>query len=117
MASSKADRFDPHLYQLSLWFKDLAHPARIIIILYLLEHGTTSYDTLCKQIILDKKTVSQHLRFLRKEDIIFRNEIYPHSYYTANIKTAMVYLVKSRDLIDMLIHLLRSKSEQTLPFI
>lgn len=114
MASSKANRFDPHLYELSLWFKDLGHPARIIIVLHLLEYGTTSYDTLCKLIILDKVTVSQHLCYLREEGIISMQEISPHSYYSLNTETVVKYVLKSKDLIDKIIRLLRKSSDQDL---
>lgn len=93
MASSKADRFDKLLYEQSLWSKANAHPARIKIIDYLLAHGITPYKELCKAIPLARETVSQHLRSLRKLDIIKFDEKYPHSYYELNQE-------KCRDLLN-----------------
>ena len=82
MASSKAHRFDKHLYQQSLYFKALAYPGRILILEYLFLHGRTSYSRLCKQLPLNEKTVSQHLRMLRKEGLVEMDEVYPQSFYT-----------------------------------
>jgi DNA-binding HxlR family transcriptional regulator len=86
MASSKAHRFDKLLYQQSRYFKVLDYPGRILILEYLFLHGRTSYTTLCKQLPLHEKTVSQHLRALRKENLIEMDEIYPHSFYTLDFR-------------------------------
>jgi DNA-binding transcriptional ArsR family regulator len=86
MARSKAWLFDPLLYQQSLWFKAHSHPARIIIIFYLLENGTSSFSEICRHIPLSNETISQHLKSLRKEKLIVLKEKYPYSYYSLNIQ-------------------------------
>ena len=82
MASSKAPLFDPLHFKQSHWSKAFGHPARIIILEYLLHHGTTPFYTLAKLIPLAKTTVSQHLKSLRDAGLIDVSEKYPHSYYT-----------------------------------
>ena len=81
MASSKAPLFDPLSFKQSFWSKALAHPARIIILRHLLDHGTTPFYDLARLVPLAKTTVSQHLRYLREAGLIECSENYPHSYY------------------------------------
>ena len=86
MAYSKAPLFDQVVFQQSFWSKALAHPARIIILTYLLENGVTAFYVLAKKLPLAKTTVSQHLRYLREKGLIDSFEKYPHSYYKINKK-------------------------------
>jgi DNA-binding transcriptional ArsR family regulator len=102
MASSKAHRFDKLLYEQSIWSKALAHPARIIILTYLYEHGTTPYNELCKKIPLARETVSQHLTFLREKDFVTMEESFPHSYYTINDLKCREYIAKILPLFQKL---------------
>lgn len=82
MASPKAPLFDPLLFKQAHWSKAFAHPARIIILEYLLHHGTTPFYTLARLIPLAKTTVSQHLKSLREAGLVDISEKYPHSYYS-----------------------------------
>src|SRR5262245_25356371 len=86
MAFSKAILFDPDRFNQSFWSKAFAHPARIIILTYLLENGTTSFHIIAKLIPLARPTVSQHFRFLRKAGLVTAEDIYPHTYYQLSNK-------------------------------
>ena len=86
MAFSKASSFEESLYRKSFYSKAMAHPARILIITYLLEYGTTRFDILARKIPLAKTTTSQHVRQLREAGIIQATEKFPHTYYTAEEK-------------------------------
>jgi ArsR family transcriptional regulator len=86
MAFSKAPNFPEPLYKESILSKARAHPARIIILNYLLDNGTTSFKDLCRLISLAKTTVSQHLRMLRRDHFIEAEERFPYTYYTINKK-------------------------------
>jgi ArsR family transcriptional regulator len=81
MAFSKAPAFDHHSYQQSLWSKALAHPARIHLLRYLADHGTSSFSELARLLPLHRSTVSQHLRLLRQLHVVTVTERYPHTYY------------------------------------
>jgi len=87
MAYSKAPHFDALAYQQSFWAKALGHPARIMILSHLLEHGVTAFYVLAKMIPLAKTTVSQHLRKLREDGLIESFDKYPHTYYRLNHET------------------------------
>jgi len=84
MAYSKASLFDQVLFKQSFWSKALSHPARIIILTYLLENGVTPFYVIAKKLPLANTTVSQHLRFLRQNGFIESFEKYPHTYYKIN---------------------------------
>ena len=84
MAFSKAPLFDQVVFKQSFWSKAFSHPARIIILTYLLENGTTAFYILAKKLPLAKTTVSQHLRSLREAGLIESFEKYPHTYYKIN---------------------------------
>jgi DNA-binding transcriptional ArsR family regulator len=98
MARSKARLFDPLLYQQSLWFKAHAHPARIIILFYLLENGICPFSQICRHIPLSKEAISQHLKFLRKEKLVILEEKYPYSYYSLNIQQCKLMNKKIKSL-------------------
>ena len=95
MAFSKAPSFPEREYTQSLWNKAQAHPARIIILEYLLENGITPYWKICQLINLAPTTVSQHLRHLRQGDYIEPQVIYPCTYYFI-----------PDDMLDIVTHLL-----------
>ena len=81
MAFSKAPLFPERVYIQSLWNKAQAHPARIMILEYLLENGITPYWKICQLVNLAPTTVSQHLRHLRQAHYIEPHVIYPCTYY------------------------------------
>lgn len=84
MAFSKAREFPPEPLSQSYWSKATAHPARILILLALLQNGPTHFDQLAKMIPLDSTTVSQHLRYLREANLIIPESDYPRTYYSLN---------------------------------
>ena len=86
MAFSKAHRFNTVTYDQSIWAKAQAYPARIIILTYLLENGSTSFEIIRRKIPLARTTVCQHLRILREAGLIHAEDVYPHTYYTLNYK-------------------------------
>jgi DNA-binding transcriptional ArsR family regulator len=88
MAFSKASSFEAFLYKKSFFTKAMAHPARIHIILYLLENGLSPFHDICRGIPLAKTTTSQHLRQLRQSGIIKAKEKFPRTFYLTNPKVA-----------------------------
>ncbi|MEP6645855.1 MAG: winged helix-turn-helix domain-containing protein [Saprospiraceae bacterium] len=100
MASSKAKLFAPLHFDQSRWSKALSHPARIVILLYLLQNGITPFYKLRKQIPLASTTVSQHLRFLRESGCIESEDIFPYTYYKINISFCKSLAAKIADLIS-----------------
>lgn len=96
MAFSKAPLFDAETYQQSIWSKANAHPARIIILKFLLTNGLTSFKTLCTKIPLAPETVSQHLRTLRLCGLIVAEERCPHTYYQLNHEACKVLAKKMK---------------------
>ena len=86
MAFSKANQFPTVVFLQSQWTKALSHPARIYLLLYLLNHGRTSFQDLARVIPLSKSTISQHLLKLRSMELIMAEEKYPHTYYILNRK-------------------------------
>ena len=98
MAYSKAPHFDALAYQQSFWAKALGHPARIMALTHLLEHGETAFYILAKKIPLAKTTVSQHLRKLREDGLVDSFEKYPHTYYRLNHETCQGLAERIRDL-------------------
>ena len=109
MASSKAHRFDKLLYEQSIWFKANAHPARIMIITHLLENGKTQFPVLCRNIPLAKETISHHLKHLRREGLIYLEEVFPHSYYSPDFQKCKSYLEKIKPLLQKFDHLIDTR--------
>jgi len=98
MAFSKAQSFDHTPYIQSFWSKALSHPARIIILNYLMQNGTTSFNEIRKIIPLAPTTVSQHLKYLRQSGLIEPKEKFPHTYYTINIDACKSLADKLNDI-------------------
>ena len=87
MAFSKANLFPSQPYHQSFWAKAQAHPARIMILTYLLENGTSPFYEIRKIIPLASTTVSQHIRYLRIGGLIEASEKFPYTYYSINKTT------------------------------
>ncbi len=84
MAHSKADQFPTTLFNQASWCKIQAHPARIIILTHLIEKGPAPFFEFNQKIALAGPTISQHIRYLLKYDIITINEKYPKAIYDLN---------------------------------
>ena len=74
MGLSKSFNFDGEQNKLASYAKAFAHPARIAILQYLLQHRTCIVGTLVDVLPLSQSTISQHLKELKQIGLI-RGEI------------------------------------------
>lgn len=104
MALSKAHRFPPLDYYLSLLCKAFGHPARIEIFRYLYKHQDELVPVyvLAERIPLADCTLSEHLNKLRKLGIVTYLEIYPYMFYGLNeeSRTTCEVLYRILNVID-----------------
>lgn len=85
MSYSKADQFPTNHYLRSIWCKVQAHPARIKILEFILQHQHASFWELNLYVNeLAPTTVSQHIDYLLKHDIIQIQEKNPKAVYKLN---------------------------------
>ena len=70
MVKSKTDLFEPEIQRCSIFFKALAHPARIAILKYLAETKTCITGDISEELPLSRSTVNQHLAELKKAGLI-----------------------------------------------
>lgn len=70
MVKSKTDLFDQDLQKCAEYFKALAHPARLQILLYLAEIKTCITGEISEELPLSRTTVNQHLAELKKAGLI-----------------------------------------------
>ena len=70
MGLTKKENFTKRQNQLAAYAKAIAHPARVAIIEYLLEHQTCICGDLVDELPLAQATVSQHLKELKQVGII-----------------------------------------------
>jgi len=98
MAFSKAPLFELLSFHQSIWSKALSHPARINILIHLLENGITPFFILRKNIPLASSTVSQHLSKLRALGLIEAEEKCPHTFYKLNKSLCKTLAIKINNL-------------------
>lgn len=86
MALARSSDFSEHETQLSLWCKALAHPARIAILKTLADRK----ECICGDLVIDlplaQSTVSQHIKALKKAELIQGEVDGPRSKYCINQK-------------------------------
>ena len=70
MGVTKTTGYDTEIVQQAKWIKALGHPARICIILHLLEHQSCIQEDLIEILPLGKSTVRDHMLNLMKGDLI-----------------------------------------------
>ncbi len=70
MGVTKTENFTKRQNQLAAYAKAMAHPARVAIIEYLLQHQTCICGDLVDELPLAQATVSQHLKELKQVGII-----------------------------------------------
>jgi len=70
MAYAKTDLFDPKLNSTAVFFKALAHPARLAILQYLAETKVCITGDISDELPLSRTTVNQHLTELKKAGLI-----------------------------------------------
>ncbi len=91
MPHSKADHFDPTLFNQATWCRIQGHPARIKVLTYLNQHGTANFHELKMYIPeLSPLTVSQHIRKLIGFKVIFIVHKYPKAIYQIEEKVCAV---------------------------
>lgn len=85
MSYSKAPLFEQSLYLQSVWCKLQSHPARRKIIEFILNNGPATFYDINQHITeLAGPTVSQHILYLIRGNIITVKEKYPKAIYTVN---------------------------------
>ncbi len=87
MAFNKSHLFDPADQITSAMAQLISHPARVDILRFLAQNGSTSVEKLTDRYPLAKSTVSQHLEYFRKATMIQYQESYPHIYYSIDLQT------------------------------
>jgi ArsR family transcriptional regulator len=70
MAYAKTDLFDPKLNLTAVFFKALAHPARLAILRYLAEIKVCMTGDISDELPLSRTTVNQHLTELKRAGLI-----------------------------------------------
>lgn len=70
MGSTKTEKFTEQQNRMAQMAKAIAHPARIVIIQYLLRQSTCTCSTLVLEIGLAQPTISQHLKALKNAGLI-----------------------------------------------
>jgi DNA-binding transcriptional ArsR family regulator len=70
MGLTKTEQFTDNQNKLSLYFKALAHPARIAILQVLIEKNACICGAIVDELPLAQPTVSQHLKELKNAGLI-----------------------------------------------
>jgi ArsR family transcriptional regulator, arsenate/arsenite/antimonite-responsive transcriptional repressor len=70
MVKAKKELFDLELQEAALLFKSLAHPARLAILKYLALTNSCVSGDISDELPLSRTTVGQHLKELKKTDLI-----------------------------------------------
>ncbi len=70
MGTTKKELFSPTINRMAELAKSLGHPARVAILLHLLNKQSCVCGDLVEELPLSQSTVSQHLRELKKVGII-----------------------------------------------
>ncbi|MDZ4747330.1 MAG: helix-turn-helix transcriptional regulator [Saprospiraceae bacterium] len=111
MAFNKSHLFDPEDQITSSMAHLLSHPARVDILRFLAQNGSTSVEKLAVRYPLSKSTVSQHLEYFRKADLFHYQESYPHTFYSIDLQTfkelnskLMDYCLCLEQAIDLNLH-------------
>jgi len=86
MAFSKANEFNSELIELAQFAKAIAHPARIQILEHLALRNTCFCGDIVKELPLSQSTVSQHLKALKKAELIKGEVEAPSICYCINIE-------------------------------
>ena len=99
MAHSKANLFDHTLFNQATWSRCQSHPARIIILTYLLDNGPSPFHELNRNVpTLSGPAVSQHIEKLIKMGVIGIERKYPKAVYEINKNVCIKLATLLRDL-------------------
>ena len=102
MAFSQNERFALLPQLVSDISKPLSHPARVKIVMHLLKHGDTPFQELLKVIPLHQTTVSQHLRLLKRNQLVDVYEKTPHTIYSLNFEQFRKLIMIMQEFIQQL---------------
>jgi DNA-binding transcriptional ArsR family regulator len=84
MVAAKTDLFEKELQKRAIFFKALAHPARLQIIKYLAETHICLSGDISDMFPIGRTTVNQHIRELKSAGIIEGHEKDGKIYYCLN---------------------------------
>ncbi|MBT8212338.1 MAG: metalloregulator ArsR/SmtB family transcription factor [Acidimicrobiia bacterium] len=90
--------------QIALISKALGHPARIRILHLFTEGRCMTVQEIVGECRLAQSTVSEHLRVLRKADVVFRTKDGPRSWYCLRRSVLHQYARAVRDLAAIEAH-------------
>lgn len=96
MVASKTDLFEKDLQAKAIFFKALAHPARLQIIQYLAETRICLSGDISEMFPIGRTTVNQHMRELKNAGLVFSHEKEGKIYYCLELdKIAELHSVLS----------------------
>ena len=84
MGITKTHLFDPEINTWANLFKALGHPARLSIVMYLVQKRECVCTEIIDEIRLSQPTISRHLRVLKDANLIQGNISGPHVCYCIN---------------------------------
>ena len=85
MAFSKAHLYAQDLQHQATFAKALAHPERIAILRFLEFNGPSTVLEIAERSPLHYAVVSQHLKILRRQQLLHAKESYPYTIYSINL--------------------------------
>jgi ArsR family transcriptional regulator, arsenate/arsenite/antimonite-responsive transcriptional repressor len=85
MPITKYNLYPQQLNQISHIFKVLSCPARLTILKYLLDHGSSNNKELVEYLQLKQSTVSEHLKQLISIDLVVATQLETSMLYRTNI--------------------------------
>lgn len=92
MAKSKNDEFPKSAQEMATYCKALAHPARILIVQFLMKQKQCMCGDLMPEIPLSQATISQHLKALKTAGLIKGELSGPRSKYCLDTKKMSFFL-------------------------
>ncbi len=86
MAASKKDLFEEELIESALYFKALAHPVRIQILLHLAQTRTCLQGDISDIFPLSRTTLNQHMQELKNAGLIIGHDVDGKVVHCLNLK-------------------------------
>lgn len=86
MVASKTDLFEKELQERAIFFKALAHPARLQIVQYLAQTRICLSGDISEMFPLTRTTVNQHMHELKNAGLVVKHEQEGKIYYCLNLE-------------------------------
>ncbi|HLF64713.1 MAG TPA: winged helix-turn-helix domain-containing protein [Saprospiraceae bacterium] len=102
MAFTQKERFNLLPQLVAEMSKPMSHPARVKIMMYLLKHGDTRFSEFLTLLPLSGPTISQHLRVLRRSNLILVHEETPHTLYDVNMRQLQKHMAVMLEFLTQL---------------